>query len=65
MEVLMAREPDTDTIHCTLRLPDEDLEERIRKLADKYGRSLNAQLVHLLKAGLRLEEAGFTIIRSS
>jgi hypothetical protein len=50
----MAREPDRDTIHCTLRLPDENLEARI-----------NAELVRLLKLALPLAEAGLVVRRSS
>ena len=51
----MSREYDRDTIHCTLRLPDDGLAERIRRLADAHMRSLNAELVHLLNVAIRVE----------
>lgn len=52
----MAREPDRDTVHCTLRLPDNGLERRIKKLAARHGRSMNAELVYLLHKAVLLEE---------
>jgi hypothetical protein len=61
----MAREPDRDTIHCTLRLPDENLEARIKALAFNGERSFNAELVRLLKLALPLAEAGLVVRRSS
>ena len=50
----MAREWNRETIHCTLRLPDDGMYERIRELAALHGRPLNTELVLLLRAALTL-----------
>jgi hypothetical protein len=41
----MLREYDRKTIHCTLRLPDDGLEDQIMAFARKNGRTLNGELV--------------------
>jgi hypothetical protein len=47
----MTREADRKTIHCTLRLPDDGLEDQIKALARKHGGTLNGELVCLLRSG--------------
>ncbi len=58
----MAREADRDTVHCTLRLPDDGLAERISALSSG---TFNAELVRLLRCAVLLAEAGLVVRRSS
>lgn len=52
----MAREWDRETVHCTLRLPDDGLDQRIKELARRHGHSLNAELVRLLRGAVAFAE---------
>jgi hypothetical protein len=48
----MAREANRKTVHCTLRLPDDGLEDQIKALARAHGRTLNGELICLLRSAV-------------
>jgi hypothetical protein len=50
----LAREANRKTIHCTLRLPDDGLEDQIKAPAHKHGRTLNGELVCLLRGAVMI-----------